>query len=205
MIFSQHGIIDKVSMIKQESNLSFIEDSDISFNIISDNIDNYGNLKLQYYYSIKESDNLYSKYFIKIKLNKLNNTAFGTKVNIPVYSSLVNAIPTISDTIYGVCNYLDKNNTDLNQISLLSRFVNIKRLCLYVVSLDGSSGNISLNVKFGQNEINNVIKPVTANEKWIYIENTQNSSGEITISRNNDSSDTLSNVCIITGIRVEME
>ena len=207
MIFLQHGIIDKVSLVKRAGNeYTYIEDNSFSFNIVKDIVDHQGTLKLQYYY-VKTTSDADVLYYMKVKVNlaKFNSFVIGTKFDIPVYSSVENAIPTVSDENYGTCNYLDKTNSALSKITLLSRFVNIKRISLYVASMDKSSGKVSLNVKFGSNEINNVIRDVTGNESWIYIENTANSSGEITVTRNNNLYDTLSNICIITGIRVETE
>ena len=206
--FVQTGIIDKVTLVKQSGDpnqtitlYSYIEDSDVAFNIVKDN-NNGGNLKLQYYYSKKASD--INSFFVKVKLNRINNFVIGSKINVPVYSSFESAIPTVSDEVYGTCNYLSKTNSSLTNITLLSRFVNIKRICLYVVSMDGNIGNVSLNVKFGQNEVDKVIN-VSSIENWVYIENTQNSSGEIIITRVSDNNDTLNDICIVTGIRVETE
>lgn len=199
------GFIKGVSLIRQEPDgHSYLEITDgFVYNFIQDNDENDGNIKLQYYFNSQESSNQY-KYFIKIKLNlfNINSGSLISGFKVPVYSSTVQAVPTVTDEEIGVCNYLDKTSTSLNSFTCLTRFVNITRLSLYISS--EIAGNISLTVKFGNNTVN-VVKPVTTSESWIYIENSQLSSGEITVTRNDDSSDTLSSACIVTGIRVESE
>ena len=197
------GFVKGVSLIRQESDgHSYVEITDnFSYNFVQDNEQNNGNIKLQFYFN-SSSSNQTRKFFIKIKLNLYNINNLIPGFRVPVYSSAVQAIPTVTDEEFGVCNYLDKASASLNSFTCLTRFVNITRLSLYIKAIQ--PGNISLTVKFGTNTVN-VVKSVTSSESWIYIDNTNRSSGEISVTRNNDSSDTLTPACIVTGIRVETE
>lgn len=197
--------INGVSLIRQEDDgYSYVETiGQISYNFIQDNHDHNGNIKLQYYFTPSEILTN-RKYFLKIRLNtnKINQNMLMADFKVPIYSSNVTAIPTKLDEIYGICNYLSKGDS----INCLSRFANVSRIALNVVSADSNeTGNIKLGIKIGNNpEIIDTYQ-VTAENSWIYINNTSLYSGQISIRRFNDSNDTLNATCIILGIRVENE
>ena len=172
-----------------------------------------GHIKLQYYFTpdtILEN----RKYLLKIKLNisKINPNMMIADFKMPVYSSNITAIPTVLNDTYGICNYLSRSQDALtNSINVLSRFSNVSRISLYVVSADENiDGNVTFNTKIG-NFISQTTCYVSTEPSWVYITNTGSSSGEISINRISNNDTLIDPVtgngidCIILGIRVETE
>ena len=132
-------------------------------------------------------------------------------VSSPVYSTLINAIPTVYDETYGICNLLDEN---IPSVTCLTKLEDINVLSLKVVTSDLSVTNKTVDLRFncGNTEFTQTI-PVKNTEEWVSINLPNQLSGTLIITRQyNSTNDTLNetmdgvksilSVCI-TNIKVE--
>lgn len=125
----------------------------------------------------------------------------------PVYSSTINAIPTIYDETFGVCNVLDES---IPQITCTTKLENVNKVSIKVISSDPMiTGNVKLAFACGSITWEEVI-PVTSTETWVVLNPPSSLSGTLVVTRvTADSADTLKSddlvisLCI-TNIKVEI-
>lgn len=133
--------------------------------------------------------------------------AMALAVASPVYSSSINAIPSVYDEEFGVCNLLDES---IPQITCTTKFEDVNRLSLKLVSADSNvTGNVVLAFQCGEVSWEETIT-VTDKESWIELTPENRLTGTMVITRVYGSSfDTLKNddlvisLCI-TNIKAEV-
>lgn len=134
-------------------------------------------------------------------------TPMALAVASPVYSSTINAIPTIYDETFGVCNVLDES---IPQITCTTKLENVNKVSVKVISSDSNvTGNVKLAFACGSITWEEVI-PVTSAEEWVVLNPPHSLSGTLVITRViADSADTLKSddlvisLCV-TNIKVEI-
>lgn len=145
----------------------------------------------------------FSSYDVTIKTG-VDVQAYG--VETPVFSTTVSAIPTVYDSNYGTCNYLD---SEISSIECLTRLSDVNKMKLKVVSADPLlGGNIVLKFMCGSTVFTQTIS-VANTEGTVDIILPNTISGTLIIERlYNDGNDTLADngiviSAIITEIKVE--
>lgn len=151
---------------------------------------------------------LYSGLQVTIKLGgSASNVA---SVPTPVYSMLISAIPSVYDSTYGVCNYLDD---EIQTIECVTKLNDINVLKIKVVSSSpDKSGNIRIQLTCGSWSSGRLTIPATSTETWFEIPLDSKLNGTLVITRHyDDALDTLNDKinginaisAIITQIKVE--
>lgn len=145
----------------------------------------------------------FESYDITIKTG-IAAQAYG--VETPVFSTTVSAIPTVYDSNYGTCNYLD---SEISSIECITRLSDVSKIKLKVISADPLiGGNAVLKFKCGSTVFTQAVS-VTTSEQSVEIILPNIISGVLTIERlYEDANDTLSDngitiSAIITEIKVE--
>lgn len=145
----------------------------------------------------------FESYDVTIKTG-IDAQAYG--VEKAVSSNLVSAIPSVYDSKYGTCNYLD---SDISMIECITRLSDVNKMKLKLISADPLfGGNIVLRFICGQTGFTQTVK-VTTSEEFVEIVLPSPISGTLTIERlYNDQNDTLKDngiviSAILTGIKLE--
>ena len=97
-----------------------------------------------------------------------------------VYKTSISSIPSVNDSNYGICSYLDSN---IDSIECLPRLLNVKKIRLKVVSADELyGGQVLLKFKCGEWTLEKVID-VTRFETYVDIDVIPPRSGSLSITR----------------------
>lgn len=149
------------------------------------------------------TDSDFASYDIIIKTG-VDAQAYG--IETPVFSTTVSAIPTVYDSNYGTCNYLD---SEISSIECLTRLSDVNKMKLKVISADPLlGGNVVLKFMCGSTVFTQTVS-VTTLEETVDIILPNTISGTLIIERlYEDGNDTLSDngitiSAIITEIKVE--
>ena len=142
----------------------------------------------------------FESYDVTIKTG-IDAQAYG--VETPIYSSTVSAIPTVYDSTYGTCNYLD---SDISSIECITRLSNVNKLKIKLISADPLyGGSIVLKFMCGSTVFTQAVS-VTTSESVAEIIPPTTLNGTLIIERlYTDANDTLSdNGIVISAIITEI-